>query len=365
MIPIIDISPLVNLDDCSSANSRISDVTTELDRVIKSIANACQTVGFFAITNHGVDAAIIDAAWKASDDFFDLDSAIKQSVPMTGEYPYGYENYESLGIERSSASSNANKKQATKLLPDSKETFSLGPSDASKSNMPPRKFPSSGASSNNFEPALTRYYSAMEHLAQILFRGLAMALKLDDISWFLHKGRFDDGHQCALRILNYPELEYIQTDVSKIHIRAGAHTDYGAMTILKSGGPGLQLQLSKDSDSSTWIDVPHLEDSFIINLGDLMQRWTNDRWKSTLHRVVAVANTEDADNRTNEDGGENLFRSARRQSIAFFVNMNGNATVVPLDTCVDEEHPSRYEPIKASEHLLQRHRQSMASKANK
>lgn len=184
-----------------------------------------------------------------------------------------------------------------------------------------------------------------------------MALS-EDMQWFLQEGRFDDGHQCALRILNYPQIRV--DDVNKVHIRAGAHTDYGAMTILKSGGPGLQLQLSKDS---TWIDVPHLEDSFIINLGDLMQRWTNDSWKSTLHRVVAV---DDGNNRDDGSGGEKeVFRSARRQSIAFFVNMNGNATVLPFQSCVDEEHPSLYKPIKASEHLMQRHLQSMASKANK
>jgi len=186
-----------------------------------------------------------------------------------------------------------------------------------------------------------------------------MALKLDDASWFLEKGRFDDGHQCALRMLNYPELEY-ETDASTVQIRAGAHTDYGAFTILKSGGPGLQLQLSKDKE---WIDVPHLEDSFIINLGDLMQRWTNDKWTSTLHRVVATDNN--ADNDRAGDGGQKLFKSARRQSIAFFVNMNGNAIVMPLKTCVDETHPSKYIPIKASEHLIQRHNQSMMAKHKK
>ncbi len=356
MIPVIDIAPLVNLSGGDSNSSKAT--SAELDNVIKSIADACQKFGFFATINHGVDTAIINDAWNASKEFFDMELAIKQSVPMTDDYPYGYENYESLGVERSA--SDAKKQGAATILPDSKETFSLGPLDAEKSNMPPRKFPSNASS--NFAPALRRYYIAMERLARILFQGLSMALKLDDASWFLEEGRFDDGHQCALRILNYPELEYVQTDASALHIRAGAHTDYGAMTILKSGGPGLQLQLSKDRDSSTWIDVPHLEDSFIINLGDLMQRWTNDTWKSTLHRVIATDN--DGGNRTS-DGGEILFKSARRQSIAFFVNMNGNATVEPLKTCVDEGNPSRYVPIKASEHLIQRHKQSMMAKDKK
>ena len=341
MIPIIDIAPLVG-----------GDAAEELDDVVKSIANACETYGFFAIINHGVDTAIINDAWNASQDFFDMESSVKQSVKMTDDYPYGYENYESLGI------SNADNTIQNTLSPDSKETFSLGP-NSELSNMPPRKFPMNASS--NFAPATSRYYSAMEDLAKILFRGFAMALKLPP-SWFLQDGRFDDGHQCALRILNYPELEYVQKDASAVHIRAGAHTDYGAMTILKSGGPGLQLQLSKDKESSRWIDVPHLEDSFIINLGDLMQRWTNDKWSSTLHRVVATDSNADD---TTCDDEERLFRSARRQSIAFFVNMNGDTTVMPLETCVDEAHPCKYAPIKASEHLIQRHNQSMANKQKK
>lgn len=136
----------------------------------------------------------------------------------------------------------------------------------------------------------------------------------------------------------------------------------GAMTILKSGGPGLQLKLANNNDgtnnittddSSLWIDVPHLKNSFIINLGDLMQRWTNDRWKSTLHRVIAVSDDDD-------DESSDGFHSARRQSMAFFVNMNGNAIIKPIESCINEDHPSQYGEIKASDYLINRHRQSMS-----
>lgn len=90
-----------------------------------------------------------------------------------------------------------------------------------------------------------------------------------------------------------------------------------------------------------------------------MQRWTNDTWKSTLHRVVTT-DTDD-DNRTGDGEEKKRFKSGR--SIVFFVNMNGNATIVPLMTCVDKGHPSRYAPIKASEHLIQRHQSMMAKDA--
>lgn len=361
-IPVIDIASLVQLADGSADNASYAS-SNHLKCVVEQITHACETFGFFAVTNHGVDPTIIDSAWEASQVFFDADDDIKKSVPMSNDYPYGYESHESLGIERSAAddaNAKANTKKSSTLRPDSKETFSIGPIDPSISGMPSRKFPRDAP--NNFDCALSKYFSVMENLARILFRGLALALQLEDESWFLREGCFDDGHQCALRILNYPQLEYEEEeDSKKVHIRAGAHTDYGAMTILKSGGPGLQLQLSKesgDANGGEWIDVPHLSDAFIINLGDLMQRWTNDRWRSTLHRVIAVAD----DDNTKQQSGSRVFQSSRRQSIAFFVNMNGNATIVPFDSCVDEKHPPRYNAIKASDHLIQRHAQSMGSK---
>eukprot|EP00581_Thalassiosira_minuscula_P010408 CAMPEP_0183710434 /NCGR_PEP_ID=MMETSP0737-20130205/6170_1 /TAXON_ID=385413 /ORGANISM="Thalassiosira miniscula, Strain CCMP1093" /LENGTH=370 /DNA_ID=CAMNT_0025938705 /DNA_START=21 /DNA_END=1133 /DNA_ORIENTATION=+ len=360
-IPIIDISPLVHLDERSndSENERLKSVVSQ-------ISSACETFGFFAVTNHGVDPQIIANAWDTSKDFFDLDPSIKGSVPMTSEYPYGYENHESLGIERNNAAAATRMNPSSNLRPDSKETFSIGPLDNHKSGMPSRQWQKDAPAS--FAPALSQYFSVMENLARILFRGLALALQLDDASWFLHEGRFDEGHQCALRILNYPQLQYEEEEErpKKVHIRAGAHTDYGAMTILKSGGPGLQLKLTSNKtdgeisndESSSWIDVPHLSDALIINLGDLMQRWTNDRWRSTLHRVIAVPD-DDGVVSVENTSNPRIFQSARRQSMAFFVNMNGNANVVPFDSCIDEKHPCQYDSIKASDHLMQRHAQSM------
>lgn len=337
-IPIIDVSPLHTLTESQpdASDPFIAETTNQ-------IANACKTYGFFAITNHGVDSEIIRSAWIESSNFFDLNKSVKEEVCMAEDYPYGYENYESLGTELKYGKSNSKilKKQVSRLV-DSKETFSIGPADTTLSGMPGRRFPNVPT----FERALTDYYSAMENLAKTLFRGLALALQLDS-NWFLQEGVFDDGHQCALRVLNYPELQYSSSE--EVPIRAGAHTDYGAMTILKSGGLGLQLCLSQEDEQ--WIDVPHLEDAFVINLGDLMQRWTNDRWRSTLHRVVAVSD--------NNDEKKAAFNSCRRQSIAFFVNMNGEANVVPFESCVDEDNPMKYHAIKASEHLMQRHLRSM------
>mmetsp|Transcript_92697 Transcript_92697/g.207560 ORF Transcript_92697/g.207560 Transcript_92697/m.207560 type:complete len:150 (-) Transcript_92697:118-567(-) len=129
-------------------------------------------------------------------------------------------------------------------------------------------------------------------------------------------------------------------DVPAGSIRCSAHTDYGTLTILRSGGPGLQV--SKDRDQPTWHDVPFVQDGFVINLGDLMRRWTNDRWSSTLHRVV------------NPPSGEEQTWG-RRLALAFFHNLNKDAVVEAIPSCVSEDRPAMYDPIVAGEFLMLKH----------
>jgi len=171
---------------------------------------------------------------------------------------------------------------------------------------------------------------------------------------------FDPHHQCALRTLNYPSSgDDNDTTVQPGQIRAGAHTDYGAITILKTGGPGLQVRKDDSNRSGDkgegeeWIDAPDLDDAFIVNVGDMMRRWTNDRWASTLHRVV-VPEAFPADPATGEG-------AQRRQSVAFFVNARGDAQVKPLPTCVSETQPAKYETVTAGEYLLRKHLASMGA----
>ena len=328
-IPVIDIGPL--------AQPKCRRTRAELNTCVAQISHACRSYGFFAISNHGACKNATKNLWDSSKAFFDLPFEAKSSTPMTSKYPYGFDVEERLCARR---------EPHTVSVLDKKETFSIGPSSA-LSGMPPRRFPVGCPAS--FETSLNDYYESMEKLAEVLFRGFALALELDE-DWF--SKHFDRArHQCALRILNYPHLKL--DDSGRTIIRAGAHTDYGAFTILKSGGPGLQLNLSGDGAEGSWLNVPHLEDALIINLGDLMQRWTNDKWKSTLHRVVA-------ESQKSELGESHHTReSIRRQSIAFFVNMNGSALIETLSSCLNENETSRYQPIEASDYLIKRHAQSM------
>lgn len=174
----------------------------------------------------------------------------------------------------------------------------------------------------------------MEKLSATLLRISAVALSLPE-DWFEDK---TNRHWCALRSLNYPHQDKPPAPGA---LRIAPHSDYGTLTILRADdAPGGLQVLMKDG---TWSDVKMHPDSFVINIGDLLQRWTNDRWMSTVHRVI------------NPPLDVAALRDTRRQSIAFFHNVNKEVTVSTIPSCIDAEHPQRYPPINAFEHLMERH----------
>ena len=190
--------------------------------------------------------------------------------------------------------------------PDPKEAFSSGPPEAPAghthtddfdffygANLWPVALP-------DFETAWLAYYRAMELLGAKIMTLLAAALGLDD-DFF---APYHTHHISALRAINYPAMPAVAGSS-----RAGAHSDYGSVTILKPDPHvgGLEV-MAPDGD---WIHVPSVIDAFVVNVGDLLAHWTNNRWVSTLHRVVAP--------------DENPV--PRRQSIAYFMNPNYDAAI--------------------------------------
>jgi isopenicillin N synthase-like dioxygenase len=257
--------------------------------VVDQVAKACREIGFFAVQHHAVDATVLDAAWTAARDFFDLPAVIKlESKPDDQKvYPYGYEQSENLTLGKeqelsatTATSSGSDEKKVALAPADLKETFSIGPGNPDAGEQP-RRFPTQPAT---FQPALEQYYAAMEDLAALLLKIFAMALELPP-TFFQTKM---DHHMSALRVLNYFAVDSNENgdddaDQARPFLRAGAHTDYGALTILKSGGPGLQVKKDVGDDYIEWVDVPDLPNSYIINLGDLMQQWTNGTYTYDVH----------------------------------------------------------------------------------
>ncbi len=313
MISVVDLSGFV---DGSPA---------ERAAVGEAIDRACREIGFFMVVGHGVDARLISELHRAALAFFDLplEDRLAVAMPEPG-YPYGYSPVQAEALNRSLGSD---------APPDLKETFNVGPIDPPPRPLGEMDDPDERAvyAPNLWPSALPGlrstiedYYRAMASLSATLMEAFAVALGLPDDAF----AGYIDRHGSAVRLAHYPDLG---VEPSAGSLRAGAHTDYGTLTVLwTDGAPGLQVE----AVDGRWIDVEPVDGGLIVNLGDLMQRWTNDRWRSTMHRVVPLG-------------------SGRRLSIPFFHNANWDARI---ECIVDDGASARYPPTTAGHHLMEKFR---------
>ena len=291
---------------------------------VDAVADACRRVGFLTVVGHGVSTDVLDAAWTTAQRFFDLPLAKKMVVAMPRPgYPYGYSP---LAGETLAAS------LGQRSHPDLKQSFAIGPVDAATHTFadPDEEF----AWSPNLwpdavpelRPAWEAYYRAMAALSARLLSVMAAALELPT----QHFEPLIDRHTSAMRALDYPAA----AGALDGQLGASAHTDYGTLTVLMADTTqrGLQVQ----GPDGEWQDATPEPGSLVVNLGDAMARWTNDRWRSTMHRVVVP--------------------ERRRQSIAFFHNANWNAAIECIPSCLADGEAPRYAPIEAGPHLMQKFR---------
>ena len=300
------------------------------------VDEVCRQTGFLAIVGHGVPKTIIAAAQSTAKSFFDLslDNKLKVKMPYLG-YPYGYAPFQAEALAGS---------LGDETPPDLKESFSIGPpgrsQDKSESadrdfRLAPNLWPSEPV---DLRAAWSTYYRAMSELAARIMQIFAFALDLPE-DFF--EDEFD-RHPSAMRAINYPPQLMPATPGQ---LRAGAHTDYGSMTILLAEpDPGGLEIFTPDGE---WLAVPSVPRAFIVNIGDLLARWTNDRWVSTLHRVVCPP----------PDEGD----PQRRQSIAFFHQPNWDAEIRCLPTCLAPGEKAKYPPVESGAHLRGKFRRTLPS----
>jgi isopenicillin N synthase-like dioxygenase len=298
--------------------------TAERAALGAEVDEICRSTGFLAISGHGVPEETIATVWSASRAFFDLPAEEKEKAraPYAG-YPYGYLG---PGVEALA------KSKGMDTPPDLKESFNGGPLSVPPGLSDPEALSFCyaetiwPASPVGFVDAWKTYYRAMEDLAARIMRVFAAALTLPE-DFF--EGVIDRPVS-ALRALNYPETSL---PPKPGQLRAGAHTDYGSLTILlpQVGSGGLQIYMPEGK----WSEVPPVPGAFIINIGDLMALWTNDRWVSTLHRVV------------NTDGN-----AARRQSFAFFHQPNWAAEIACIESCLAQGERPKYGPVLSGPYLM-------------
>jgi len=299
--------------DLAAFETAPRDARRELASALDHI---CQGSGFLVLEGHGVPEDVVARVWQAARMFFAQGAAAKRMVaPVYQGYPYGYLGPDAEALARS-------KGQDTP--PDLKESFNGGPlhvpPDASDAAMDFCYQPTLWPEVPGFRRAWEAYYVAMEDLAARVMRAFAAALTLPED----HFDRFIASPISALRALHYPATVDAPLDRQQ---RAGAHTDYGSLTILlpQPGSQGLQVW-----QDGTWVDVPAPAGAFVINIGDLMARWTADRWVSTLHRVVARPG------------------QPARQSLAFFHQPDWDAEIVPLDGS------DAYPPVRSGPYLMEK-----------
>eukprot|EP00808_Paulinella_micropora_P026376 g59038.t1 len=224
--------------------------------VARTVDRACVDIGFLTVVDHGVSPLLIQKSMNTVRQYFDLAEEEKRKIPQTDDYPYGY-----MGVEDENLSSGYDK---GRTLPDLKEFFGLGPYDPA-AGMPPQQWP---LNPPEFRRDLSNYFEEMIKLSTHLLRIFALALGQPE-NWFDDK---IDRHRSSLRAINYPAQRHTPPEGQ---LRASEHTDYGTLTILAQDGTG---GLEAKDRNNVWHPIHNVDNSFIINLGDLMAMWTNDRW---------------------------------------------------------------------------------------
>ncbi|MFI7524048.1 isopenicillin N synthase family dioxygenase [Nocardia salmonicida] len=308
-VPIIDVSPYA---DPASTPAQRAVVARQLDE-------AATDVGFMQVVEHGISNESIDRLTEALDAFYDLPLEVKKKYARPGENRgYSPPKSESLSMSLGVAAANQ--------MNDFYEAFTVGSEGSwyEVDELPVVSYPTNtwpDDAVERFRPAIEHWFAQARDLSRILLHAFTDALGLP-------AGYFDDltDHSIdALKMNNYtlPEGEI---ELAGELTGMGAHTDFGILTVLWADRvPGLQVL----DRGGIWHDVQPEKGALIVNLGDAMARWTNDRWLSTIHRVDPPV----------VDG-----RIIRRRSAAFFFDGNFDAVIETLPGCSRTDRPG-YPPI--------------------
>ncbi len=296
--------------------------------LLQRVDDECRRVGFLRLTGHGVDAELIDRMLSTTSAFFDLPESEKLGYVLAdkaknrGYAAYGSEALAySLGVD---------------AKPDMFEAFNCGV-EVTNERDPYVAAERHRMFAENIWPdrpvemraVYTEYFDACRALSLELMRMFSLALGMPEsyLSEYSHRA------PSVMRANNYERRSEHPAPVDG-QLRMGAHSDYGVCTLLLADPvPGLQIV----GPDGAWHDVLPEPGTFLVNLGDLLAEWTNDRWRSTVHRVVPPLGI---------DG------PARRRSIAYFHEANYDAVVTVMPTCIGPDGIVKYEPITAGEHLM-------------
>ena len=316
VVPTVDITPYLDPAACAATDAACEAVAASID-------DACRTVGFLQVVGHGVSTSAIDGLAQAIDGFFEAPAPSKRQLHRPGENR-GYTPPKSESLSMSLGVAPANR------MHDYYESFTVGTEaaaypglDLPEADYPANRWPEVPG----FRTSVVAYLREVTFLSRALLRACADALGLGP-------QHFDDlvDHSIDTLKMNNYALAPGAIELDGPLTAMGAHTDFGILTVLWADRvPGLEV-LGPDA---VWHPVIPAPGAFLVNLGDAFARWTNDRWRSTLHRVDPPV----------VDG-----RIERRRSAAFFFDGNHDAVIEPLPGTV-EPGAEAYPPITIAAHL--------------
>lgn len=312
-LPIVDVAPFIHGDGAARR------------RVGRAFGHAFETTGFAVVVGHGVPEPLADDVYGALKRYFALPPATKarDAAPETTKG----RGYLPMGIESVARTlSGATPTDLCEAL-----VFSAPHREdrGGRPNIWPAEPPELRGLVEAWQRAILQLTAHLTSLS-----ALALDLPEDYFApWFADPA-------FVLRFVHYPDQP---EPPAPGQLRYGAHHDYGGLTILRQDGAPGGLEVA-DRDG-TWHEAGVVPNSFVINVGDLLARWTNARWRSTLHRV------------SNPDRG--LTGSTARLSMVAFTGPNEEAEVACLPSCCDADNPARFEPVKAGAYVMAKLRASM------
>jgi isopenicillin N synthase-like dioxygenase len=303
-IPVLDVAPFL----AGTPGAR--------EALAKQFARACDDTGFLVIANHGIDRALSDGAFAAASQFFDLPEKRKLALKV-GDLNIGYLPYGAQIVRTSKVNNNTrpNLSESFYIVSDrsSDDPVIVAGNPLFGLNRWPAEMPA-------FKAATMAYFAAMRPLAHAMVSVVASSLGLPP-DYF--EPDFKDP-TCTLRLIRYPPHDAAEDN----QFGFAPHIDTSFLTLLaQSALPGLEVKTREGE----WVRPPAIPGTFVMNTGEMLARYSNDRFVPTPHRVINANN-------------------ALRHAIPFFHGPSLDALIRPVPTCVSEDNPARYDPLLYADH---------------
>jgi len=292
-------------------NQFLQGSSKERQLIADQIHLAFQETGFMYLKNYSVDQSLIENSFSNSRKFFNLSLDQKKQLSWSDDTNY-YEKSGYVGLEKETLDLNS--------PGDFKEMLDVGKACGNTWDWP--------IGQELFKDNIAILYPALTKAANIILEALALALNLPDAQYFVNT---HDEEDHELRFIFYPPIDH---PLKPGQLRAGAHTDYGTITLVfQDQAGGLEVKLR----SGEWVSVPYIPNTMVVNVGNLLQRWTNDQYCSNPHRVIPPATGQS---------------DRSRYSIAFFCHPNSQTEISCLPSCQSRENPPRYPSVSAGDYIV-------------